>query len=43
MSPSDSTLVVGSGAASGVVSGVFTLGGGVTSGEAALVKISNVA
>ena len=35
-----STLRGGAGDASGVVSGVFTLGAGITCGGAALVKIS---
>ena len=40
MSPFVSTLGGGVGAASGVLSGVCTLGGGVTCGGAALVNIS---
>ena len=40
MPPCGSTLGGGAGAAPGVVSGVYTLGGGVTSGGAALENIS---
>ena len=39
MSPYGSTLVGDAGAASGVVFGICTLGGGVASGGTALVKI----
>ena len=42
MSPCGSTLIGGVGDASDVVSGVCTLGGGVTYGGAALVKISTI-